>query len=358
MSWELSFPSRGEAQTQVELVCDGFGELFHWLQQREGRFYLVVDESVLLFHPHRLAPLKEEAWGVSIVPGGDRSKKPSKLAELCSGMAEVGLGRRDAVVVVGGGSILDLGGLAAALYLRGVSLIQVPTTLLSAVDACLGGKCAVDLPEGRNLMGVFHFAEKLLVDPLFLGTLPLSEFFNGLGEVAKYGLGFSEGLMDWLLALPPLGPSSDPVLLEDLVGKCLRIKSEVVMQDPWERDGVRRTLNLGHSLAHALEAFSGPGGIGHGRAVGLGLRAELRTGGLPARERRKAEVFLDHLGQASSLIEVFSRPPGVKELQPFFLRDKKTEGAFLFEPRIETLGSCSMKRVDPALHLKDLLKSL
>ncbi len=358
MGWELRFENRVGARTQVEVVCGGSQQLFEGLRNRSGGFYLILDEGFALQHEEKLASLRAAALGVTIVPGGEASKTPARLVALCSAMVRAGLDRSGTLVVMGGGAVLDLGGLCAALHLRGVPLIQVPTTLLSAVDACLGGKCAVDLPEGRNLMGAFHFAEKLLVDPLFLRTLPPSEFSSGLGEVAKYGLGFSVELGEWLLGLPPLEISTSPDLLEGLIKRCLGIKSEIVTKDPWEREGLRRTLNLGHSLAHALEAFAGPGELGHGYAVGLGLRAELRAGKLPLAERRRGEDLLDRLGQPSSLAEVFVKIPEVNDLKTFFLRDKKMEGAWIHEPRIQTLGVCSMDKVEALPHLRTLLEAL
>ncbi len=357
MDWELRFESRGGPRTQVEVACGGSRELLGSLREREGGFFLILDEGFARLHATELAFLEEAALGVKRVQGGEASKTPAQLVEICSEMVKACVSRSGALVVIGGGAVLDLGGLCAALHLRGIPLIQVPTTLLSAVDACLGGKCAVDLPEGRNLMGAFHFAEKLLVDPLFLMTLPPSEFSSGLGEVAKYALGFSPELMNWLLGLPALGNSTSPNILKDLVQQCLRIKSEIVTKDPWEREGLRRTLNLGHSLAHALEAFAGPE-LKHGQAVGLGLRAELRAGSLPGDERERGEALLDHLGQASSLRDVFASPPKVQDLKAYFLRDKKVEGSWIYEPRITGLGVCSMTKVEALPHLKTLLEAI
>jgi 3-dehydroquinate synthetase len=207
-------------------------------------------------------------------------------------------------------------------------------------------------------MGAFHFAERILVDPEFFRTLPKKEILSGMGEVAKYGLGFSRGLMDWLRGLPPFDKNTSKALFEDLAQRCLNLKSEVVSRDPWEKEGLRQTLNLGHSLAHALEAIAEKGNLSHGQAVGLGLRAELRSGRLPDEERKEGEAFLDHLGQSSSLDEFFARPPLFEELQVFFLRDKKAEDQWIHEPRIASLGVCLMEKIEALPHLRSLLSTL
>ena len=173
------------------------------------------------------------------------------------------IGRAGTLVALGGGSLTDAAGFAAATYLRGLRWAPVPTTLLGQVDAAIGGKTAVDIPEGKNLVGAFHWPERTVIDPALLETLPREERENGMSEVVKTGL----------LAGAPLWELPD----HELVRRCAAYKAGLCLADPFDR-GVRRTLNLGHTFAHALEAGAGYE-LSHGAAVALGLRAALQLSG-------------------------------------------------------------------------------
>jgi 5-deoxy-5-amino-3-dehydroquinate synthase len=200
------------------------------------------------------------------VPDGERAKSMAQVETLCRGLARSGLARSDVVVAVGGGVVTDLAGFAAASFQRGVAYVNVATTLLAQVDAAIGGKTGVNLPEGKNLVGAFWQPRAVLCDTDVLASLPPREWASGRGEMAKYAfLG------------PPDAPGVAPLLgepLADQVARCVRIKAEVVAAD--EREGDRRmVLNYGHTLAHALEAsvLDGRGGpdLRHGEAVAVGL---------------------------------------------------------------------------------------
>jgi shikimate kinase/3-dehydroquinate synthase len=173
------------------------------------------------------------------------------------------LDRGGAIVALGGGTTTDLAGFAAATYMRGVDWVAVPTSLVGQVDAAIGGKTAIDLPEAKNLVGAFHWPARTVIDPALLTTLPEEERRNGLAEVVKTGL----------LAGEPLWELSEP----ELVRRCAAFKAALCLRDPEDR-GPRHALNLGHTFAHALEAASGYE-LSHGRAVGLGLLAALRLSG-------------------------------------------------------------------------------
>jgi shikimate kinase/3-dehydroquinate synthase len=166
-------------------------------------------------------------------------------------------------VALGGGALTDAAGFVAATYLRGCAAVHLPTSLVGQVDAAIGGKTGIDLPEGKNLVGAFHWPERTIVDPALLETLPPDERLNGMSEVVKTGLLAGEAL--WRL---PDG---------ELVRRCAAYKAGVCVQDPHDH-GVRRTLNLGHTFAHALEAAAGYE-LPHGRAVALGLHAALQLSG-------------------------------------------------------------------------------
>src|SRR5207253_10976151 len=168
------------------------------------------------------------------------------------------------IVALGGGCTTDAAGFAAAAYLRGIVWTPVPTSLVAQVDAAIGGKTAIDLPQGKNLVGAFHWPARTVIDPALLETLPEPQRLEGLAEVVKTGLLAGESLWE----LPD----------DELVRRCAAFKSAVCLRDPHD-DAERKLLNLGHTFAHALEAAAGYEGLTHGRAVALGLLAALRLSG-------------------------------------------------------------------------------
>ena len=217
---------------------------------------VVADERVLELHD---PPLDGP---VHAVPSGEGAKTPEVAARL---WRELRLDRSGTLVAFGGGCTTDVAGFAAATYLRGITWIAVPTTLVGQVDAAIGGKTAIDLPEGKNLVGAFHWPRQTLLEPRYLATLPDEQRCEGMAEVVKTGL----------LADEPLWELPDP----ELVRRCAAFKSAICLRDPHDH-GIRQTLNLGHTFAHALEAGSN-GEVTHGRAVALGLLAALRLSGQP-----------------------------------------------------------------------------
>ncbi len=213
----------------------------------------------------RAAVVTQAAIGLAVDPGvehevfvigdGEEAKSLATVEDLCRRFSRWGLTRRDVVVAVGGGVVTDTAGFAAASYHRGVRLVHVPTTLLGQVDAAIGGKTGVNLPEGKNLVGAFWQPAAVLCDTEVLDSLPPREHASGLGELAKYH--FLTGLD--LTALP----------LDERVAECVRIKADLVGRDPTEH-GDRALLNYGHTLAHALET-AGAYDLRHGEAVAIGL---------------------------------------------------------------------------------------
>ncbi|MBC7294576.1 MAG: 3-dehydroquinate synthase, partial [Thermoleophilia bacterium] len=162
-------------------------------------------------------------------------------------------------------------GFAAATWMRGIDVVQCPTTLLAQVDSSIGGKTAIDLPQGKNLVGAFHQPRAVVADVDFLQTLPEREYRQGLGEVVKYGLGEDFPFFRWLLDNVFRLTQRDPLCLEEVVRRCIAMKLAVVEADEREQGDLRSRLNLGHTVAHALEASSGYGGWKHGDAVAVGL---------------------------------------------------------------------------------------
>jgi 3-dehydroquinate synthase len=230
------------------------------------------------------------------VPEGERAKSLAHAEALYHQLATQEAHRADLIVALGGGVVGDLAGFVAATYMRGLPFLQVPTTLTAQVDAAIGGKTAVNLPEGKNLVGAFHQPVAVLCDVRTLGTLPDREYRSGLAEAAKVALALDPGLLETLEMRTSAVMERDPAVAEELVARCVRVKATAVVAD--ERDsGPRLVLNYGHTLGHALErldAFAGGPGRSHGEAVAVGMvfAARLSEGlgigrpGLAARHAR------------------------------------------------------------------------
>jgi 3-dehydroquinate synthase len=272
---------------------------------------------------------------VLTIGDGEAAKTLTTVESICRGLAQVGVLRGDLLVAIGGGVVGDTAGLAAAVYHRGIDIVQAPTTLLGQVDAAIGGKTAVNLPEGKNLVGAFHQPVEVLADTATLETLPAAEFRSGLGEVAKYAL-MPDGaaIVDLLRLHTDRVLARDPQILADLVAECAAIKAAVVVGDPDERTGARATLNYGHTLAHALETTASTanraGSIAHGEAVAIGLvfAANLAH----ALER----VGLDVVDRVHGVVAGLGLPVAVpgdvsrEDLLQVMKRDKKAKGGLTF----------------------------
>ncbi len=273
---------------------------------------------------------------VFLMGDGEVYKSLATVEDLCRKFAQWGLLRGDAMVALGGGVVGDTAGFAAAVYHRGVAVVQVPTTLLAMVDAAIGGKTAVNLAEGKNLVGAFHQPIGVVADTDTLGSLEPREYRSGLGEVAKYALMFDvaddpTGLVDLLRTGTTALLDREPVLLADVVARCVGVKADVVARDPHERTGIRATLNLGHTLAHALEiAFDHR--LTHGEAVAIGL---VFAGALAGGCERVGVDVVDRfqaIPASLGLPVAVPDPESVSaaELLGLMARDKKASGGLTF----------------------------
>jgi len=244
-----------------------------------------------------------------LLPQGEAAKRMAVVATAASQLASMGVGRDEALVAVGGGALGDAAGFLAATYLRGLPLIHVPTTLVAQIDSSIGGKTAIDLPEGKNLVGAFHQPIAIIADVATLATLPARDLRAALGEAVKMAALGDERLFDLLERDGPAIVDAPADLIErgvvaELVERCGWAKMEVVMADERERanEGGRITLNLGHSLGHALEAAGGYADLLHGEAVAYGLRAACEIGRAmgvtPAERAGRIVGLLDRVGLA------------------------------------------------------------
>jgi 3-dehydroquinate synthase len=287
---------------------------------------LVVTEENVLTAGH-VGPVEDAlaAAGIEVhralVPIGEQAKQVGVLTELWRAAARIPLSRRDLVVAVGGGVVGDLAGFAAAAFNRGIGVLQVPTTLLGQVDASIGGKTGVNLPEGKNLVGAFHQPVGVACDISTLATLPPRILREGFGEIVKYGLIRDPVILD--LLEDPAFEATDEGSLEQLVIRSARVKAAVVGADVLEH-GERAHLNLGHTYGHAVETLTGYDTILHGEAVAIGtvvaLRLGFRLGRTPPDLADRTERLLDRLGLPT-------RPPVLDrdEIWTVMARDKKAD---------------------------------
>jgi 3-dehydroquinate synthase len=304
-----------------------------------SRFAVIADDYVAsLYGSTLMASLEGAGIKAELItfPRGEASKNLTVFAELSSKLAQMGLDRSCGLIALGGGVTGDLTGFLASSYMRGIPFVQVPTTLLSQVDSSVGGKTGVDIPEGKNLVGAFYQPKAVYIDTAVLTTLPQEELLGGLAEVIKYGVirdfefyVFLEKNLDAILAL-------HPTVMQEMIHTCCSIKAEVVAEDEREAD-VRRILNFGHTIGHAVEAASNFALI-HGHAVAIGMVAALRLAVSSGLCKRK------EAGRVATLIHTFGLPTEIPEemnrdsIKAFIKTDKKSIGGSVFYVLPTTIG--------------------
>ncbi len=252
-------------------LLNKLGEYVADLKQT-SKAILICDSNVLPLYAE-VAKKSLMAQGIAVLtyafPAGEASKNLQTYADIVNFLAQNEVTRADLLIALGGGVTGDLTGFVAATYLRGISFIQVPTTLLAMVDSSVGGKTAVDLPSGKNLVGAFYQPDLVVCDTDTLSTLPKDVFLDGCAEVIKYGILYDEALFDKLAIQ---GPSFEP---EDVICRCVELKRDVVQADEYD-SGVRQQLNLGHTIGHAIEKES-DFAVSHGHAVAIGTATVARA---------------------------------------------------------------------------------
>jgi 3-dehydroquinate synthase len=325
-------------------------ELEHFVGEPQ-RVHVVTQEHLV----DKLEPVwgalgGSEGLQIALIGDGEAAKSLDTVGVLCRAFAQRGLRRNDTVIAVGGGVVGDTAGFAAAVYHRGIKVVQVPTTLLAQVDAAIGGKTAVNIPEGKNLIGAFHQPIAVVADTSVLATLPDAEYRSGLGEVAKYAL-MPEGndIAATLESDHDRVLARDPETLSALVAECAAIKAGVVVSDPNEESGVRARLNLGHTLGHAIETV-GDYSLSHGEAVAVGL---VFASALAAAMELVGPDAVDHARAVVARLGLPVTVPGqhrASELLAVMERDKKSRGGLTFVlPHEHSLGTVD----DPPAHALD-----
>lgn len=325
-----------------------------------------LGEMVLQLHPRCKVALlcddnvdTEYGWSVSRslesesyrpcripLPAGEACKAWAVLGDVLEKLAEEGFTRGDLLMALGGGSTCDLGGLAAALYHRGMEVIYLPTTLLAGVDAAIGGKTAVDLPAGKNLAGVIRQPLAVIFDENCLDTLSEEAMAEGMAEAVKTGILAGDKL--WELVNDP-----DP-FYESIMEHCAEYKAQVVAEDELDND-CRLALNLGHTVGHAIERHSGYT-VTHGKAVAIGLATMARAGAALGWCRSEtAEQILSALRLHGLPVRYDCRP---EELLPYLWGDKKRQGETLTAVLPLSIGRCALKKMDQTQLLQLLRKGL
>ena len=308
------------------------------------RAFLVSDTNVdPLYGGRTAASLEGSGYAVArmVVPEGEPTKNMGQLAHVLERMAEAGLTRDDVVVALGGGVVGDLAGFAAAVYMRGCKVVQVPTSLLAMVDSSVGGKTAVDLEHGKNLAGAFFQPRVVVADIAALATIDHALLTDSCGEVIKYGVMRDAALFDELVARPLNVGELDYGRLERVVTRCVELKRDVVDADERE-GGVRQTLNLGHTIGHAIESASHYR-LGHGSSVAAGMC-------FMARACARLGICSDEVSRrVVEGVRAYGLPTGsdvpTEELFERALSDKKRHGDTINVVTILDVGSVGVETV-------------
>ncbi len=314
-------------------------KLREYIPARAGKIFFVSTEDVWQLHGRSAAG--DLAHEVLLFPGGETRKRLAEVEALAEQMVQMGADRASLVVAVGGGIVTDVAGFLAAIFMRGIPLIQIPTTLLGQVDAAIGGKTGVNLTAGKNLIGSFHQPLAVLIDPAMLDTLPEREYRAGLFEIIKHGVIADPDLFSMLRREPARVMSREPAVVDRMIADSVRLKAQVVSGDEKEEDR-RRILNFGHTFGHALEAETDYARFLHGEAVAWGMKAAALLG---ERERMLAAADCDEIVQC---INSYGPFPPLSRIDPARLAarlksDKKTVKGKIHFVLPERIGSVKIR---------------
>ncbi len=317
-----------------------------------------VSGKALLITQKNILELCDEKfpYEVALIPDGETAKNLREAENLYTRAIEAGLDRKSVVIALGGGVVGDLAGFVAATFMRGVNLIQIPTTLLAQVDSSVGGKTAVNHALGKNLIGAFHQPRAVFIDLKFLKTLPEREIKSGLGEVVKYGVISDEKFFSYLEDNAEKILQRDLKTLAHVVKRSCEIKAAVVSSDEREA-GLRRILNFGHTLAHAIEEETHYEKYRHGEAVAVGMMAaaliSLELGKTSAANVRRLENLIKKFGMMTTCAGL-----DADKLYAVTFRDKKTVGGVVNWVLMKNFGEVEICRDVPAQIVKKVFGGL
>jgi len=343
----------GPRSYSIEIGTGNLARLgpFVGARARVSHAVVVTDDRVEKPHADQAAQSLCDAGAavdLLVIESGEQSKSVETAAWLWQKLLELGTGRKSLIVAVGGGVVGDLAGFVAATFARGLSLVQVPTTLLSQVDSSVGGKVGVNLPGAKNMVGAFWQPLGVLIDTAVLGTLADREYRAGLAEVVKYGVILDADFFAYLETNVAGLLQRQPDVLETVISRCCQLKADVVQQDEREETGVRAVLNYGHTFCHALEAVSGYGQWLHGEAVAIGMLCASRLA------ERLGRVDSELTLRQQKLLAALGLPVQMPEIDPETLlaamaHDKKVEHGRLKFVLPDRLGHVEVVGdVDPA----------
>ncbi len=319
--------------------------------KKSKKTVIVTDSNVAPLYAQRLQRNLADAGIEStlhVIPAGEEFKTLETVSHIYPVLSAAGLTRTDAIVALGGGVIGDMTGFAGATYLRGIPVMQIPTTLLAQVDSSVGGKCGVDLPEGKNLVGAFHQPEVVLIDPDLLATLPRQTYCDGMAEVIKYGLICDRDLFD-VCGTRRYGDD-----MTDVIGRCIAHKRDVVVEDELDT-GLRMCLNFGHTIGHAIEKCGGYETYTHGQGVAMGMVAAARLGEhMGITPSGTTEVILDCLTRWELPTAL---PYDVAQLLPYMTKDKKATGKAINVVLLQEIGQFALVPMDMG-ELSDVMQTV
>ena len=325
-----------------------------------GPVYMITDDRVISLHGRRAQRSLHRSGIVAhclIIPAGEQSKSHEMVQPIYQWLVEQRAERRHAIIAMGGGVVGDLAGFVAATYLRGMPFIQVPTSMAAMVDASIGGKVAVNLPQGKNLVGAFYQPQMVLADVSTLSTLGKRELAEGWAEAIKHGLILDGALLDLFEEHAEGLMALERGISTDVIRRSVEIKARVVSEDERETLGRRILLNYGHTIGHALEAVSGYGRYLHGEAVSVGMMGAARISrglGMVSDEMvRRQERILERFGLPTSAPDV--DPEQV--LQTMSL-DKKTEAGSIRWVLLEDVGKAVVRRDVPQELVEETVRGL
>ena len=261
------------------------------------------------------------------LPQGETSKSANEYLNLLEKLAKLKFDRSDLMIALGGGMVGDITGFTAASYLRGIDFIQIPTSLLAQVDSSVGGKTAINIERGKNLVGAFYNPKLVLISTSFLETLPNNQFRSGLGEIVKYSLLGNKKIRSILENNSKEIQKKDPIVMENLISESIKTKAKIVTKDEKE-NGIRAILNLGHTFGHAIEAFKKYKGITHGQAVIYGIQIIARISYLEGLIDQSKYKDLDNTIHSLELDTDFQKFK-YQDLKKFIMNDKKVIGGKL-----------------------------